>query len=84
MAEADTATSPGDVLRFANGHITRLQKSAQFVTALYGTVDSRTHIFAYARAGHEPPLLLGAHGGVERVPHAPWYVARLVGRNHFG
>src|SRR5512135_2114158 len=41
MAEADSSTSPGDVLRHTNGHITRLQKSAQFVTALYGTVDSR-------------------------------------------
>lgn len=70
MAEADSSTSPGDVLRFANGHITRLQKSAQFVTALYGTLDTATGQFAYARAGHEPPLLLSPSGTVERVPHA--------------
>jgi sigma-B regulation protein RsbU (phosphoserine phosphatase) len=71
MAEADPSNSPGDVLRCANGHITRLQKSAQFVTALYGTVDSATGEFAYARAGHEPPLLLKPNGTVERVPHGP-------------
>ena len=27
--------------------------------------------FAYARAGHEPPLLLNPDGSVERVPHGP-------------
>jgi sigma-B regulation protein RsbU (phosphoserine phosphatase) len=70
MAEADSSTSPGDVLRFANGHITRLQKSAQFVTALYGTLNTTTGQFAYARAGHEPPLLLSSNGKVQRVPHA--------------
>jgi len=70
MAEADSSAAPGDVLRFANGHITRLQKSAQFVTALYGTVDSNTCEFSYARAGHEPPLVLKPDGTVDRVPHA--------------
>jgi serine phosphatase RsbU (regulator of sigma subunit) len=70
MAEADSSTSPGDVLRFANGHITRLQKSAQFVTALYGTLNSATSEFSYARAGHEPPVILRPDGTVERVPHA--------------
>lgn len=71
MAEADSSTAPDDVLRFANGHITRLQKSAQFVTALYGTLDASSRTFSYARAGHEPPLLLRADGSVERVRHAP-------------
>jgi sigma-B regulation protein RsbU (phosphoserine phosphatase) len=70
MAEADSSTSPGDVLRFANGHITRLQKSAQFVTALYGTLNSVTSEFSYARAGHEPPVVLKPDGTVERVAHA--------------
>jgi serine phosphatase RsbU (regulator of sigma subunit) len=71
MAEADASMSPGDVLQFANGHITRLQKAAQFVTALYGTVNSETREFAYARAGHEPPVLLKPDGSVERIPHGP-------------
>lgn len=71
MAEADSSLTPGDVLRFANGHITRLQKSAQFVTALYGTVDSEACEFSYARAGHEPPLLLKPDGTVDRIPHSP-------------
>jgi len=71
MAEADGGPDPGEVLRNVNNHITRLQKSAQFVTALYGTVDGLTCEFAYARAGHEPPLLLKPDRTVERIPHAP-------------
>ncbi len=71
MAEADVGVSASDVLRLANGHITRMQKSAQFVTALYGILDLITYEFKFARAGHEPPLLLGSDGTVERIPHGP-------------
>jgi phosphoserine phosphatase RsbU/P len=70
MAEADMSSKAGDVLKLANAHITRLQKSAQFVTALYGILDATTCKFAYARAGHEPPLLLKPDGTVDRIPHA--------------
>ena len=71
IAEADRATSPGEVLRMVNNHITRLEKSTQFVTALYGILDTMTREFSYARAGHEPPLLLEADGTVQRLPHKP-------------
>lgn len=71
MAEADIGLSPGEVLRLTNSHITRLQKSTQFVTVLYGILDLATRQFSYARAGHEPPLLLHADGTVERLPHGP-------------
>ena len=71
IAEADSSTSPGEVLRMANKHITRLEKSTQFVTALYGVLDTKTGEFSYARAGHEPPLLLHEHGEVQRLPHKP-------------
>ncbi|SRR5581483_4281493 len=71
MAEADTGMTPGEVLGLVNRHITHLEKSSQFVTALYGILNSTTAEFAYARAGHEPPLLLHAGGSVERIPHGP-------------
>ncbi len=71
IAEADSVSSPGIVLRKANKHITRLEKSTQFVTALYGVLDTATGEFSYARAGHEPPLILHAHGDVHRLPHKP-------------
>ncbi len=71
IAEADSTSSPGEVLRLVNKHVTRLEKSTQFVTALYGVLDINTGIFEYARAGHEPPLLLDADGTVNRLPHKP-------------
>jgi len=71
IAEADSSSSPGEVLRMVNTHITRLEKSTQFVTALYGVLDTQTGEFTYARAGHEPPLLLTADGTVERLPFQP-------------
>ncbi|HQV93068.1 MAG TPA: SpoIIE family protein phosphatase [Anaerolineales bacterium] len=71
IAEADNSTSPGAVLRMVNEHITRLEKSTQFVTALYGVLDLLTGEFSYARAGHEPPLLIGERGDVHRLPHEP-------------
>jgi sigma-B regulation protein RsbU (phosphoserine phosphatase) len=71
IAEADNVTTPGEVLRMVNKHITRLEKSTQFVTALYGVLDTATREFSYARAGHEPPLLLEADGTVQRLPHQP-------------
>ena len=71
IAEADSVIAPGDVLRRVNKHITRLEKSTQFVTALYGVLDINTGEFEYARAGHEPPLLLNPEGEVHRLPHKP-------------
>jgi serine phosphatase RsbU (regulator of sigma subunit) len=71
MAEADTGMTAGEALQVVNRHITRLQKSTQFVTALYGILDLKTHEFSYARAGHEPPLLLHPDGTVDRIPHSP-------------
>ena len=71
MAEADTGMDAGDALQMVNRHITRLQKSTQFVTVLYGILDLKTRLFCYARAGYEPPLLLHPDGTVERIPHNP-------------
>src|SRR4026207_1083372 len=71
IAEADRASTPGEVLTMANKHITRFEKSRQFVTALYGVLDAETGEFSSARAGHEPPLLLDPQGEVHRLPHKP-------------
>ncbi len=71
MAEANNGKSAAEVLHVVNRHITRLQKSTQFVTVLYGILDVNTRVFSYARAGHEPPLILHASGVVERLPYQP-------------
>lgn len=78
IAEADSMVTPGEVLRKANKHLTYLEKSAQFVTALYGVLDTETREFSYARAGNEPPLLLNLHGEVQRLQHRPGMALGLV------
>ena len=71
MAEADSGLPPSAVLELVNRHVTHLEKSAQFVTVLYGIQNTATGEFSYARAGHEPPLILFPDGRIERVPHGP-------------
>ncbi len=44
-----------------------MNDAGMFVTVLYGVVDHMTREFAYARAGHELPLLINECGGVETV-----------------
>ena len=71
MAEADRGLNPAEVMTTTNRHLTRLQKSTQFVTVLYGILDIDSGVFIFARAGHEPPLLLNPDGSVIRLPHGP-------------
>jgi len=78
IAEADSMVPPGEVLRKVNRHLTHLEKSAQFVTALYGVLDTETGEFSYARAGNAPPLLLYQHGEVQRLQHKPGMALGLV------
>ena len=66
-AEAESYENPGDVLRKANAHITRLEKATQFVTVLYGILNVDNGEFTYARAGHEPPLMLLPNGSADRL-----------------
>jgi sigma-B regulation protein RsbU (phosphoserine phosphatase) len=68
-AEAESYENPSDVMRKVNAHITRLEKATQFVTVLYGILNVDNGEFTYARAGHEPPLMLKPDGSVERLPH---------------
>ena len=42
----------------------RLERSDQFVTAFVGVFDPVAHTFAYASAGHPPPMLRGADGSI--------------------
>jgi sigma-B regulation protein RsbU (phosphoserine phosphatase) len=57
-AEAPRASTPGEALLAVNRLLLGLNPSGMFVTLLYGVLDAVTGRFAYARAGHPPPLLL--------------------------
>ena len=36
-----------------------------YVTAVYGVLDARNHIFTFSNCGHNPPVMLRANGTVE-------------------
>ena len=61
-AEARRAASPELALRNLNQHLYEISNAGMFVTVLYGVLDCSTGEFAYARAGHELPLLWDSSG----------------------
>jgi CHASE2 domain-containing sensor protein len=58
------------VLTEANAEIARDNPEFMFVTALLCSLDLDSGELRYANAGHEPPLLLRAAGGIERLEDA--------------
>jgi sigma-B regulation protein RsbU (phosphoserine phosphatase) len=45
-----------------------------YVTAVYGVLDVRNHIFTYSNAGHPPPLLFRANGEVVELSQGGYAV----------
>jgi len=66
--EASHGGAPERVLRAVNRQLLGISDSGMFVTMLYGILDGPSRGFAYARAGHPPPLVTDARG--EPVPPA--------------
>ncbi len=65
---------PAEVLEHLNRHLNAKRIERSFVTAFLAFYDPRTRTLVYARAGHNPPLLLkrNEHGG-------EWCMERLDG-----
>ncbi|HSF81008.1 MAG TPA: GAF domain-containing SpoIIE family protein phosphatase [Anaerolineales bacterium] len=57
--------NPARIARFVNRILPEFTGQANFVTAVYGTLDSLDGSFRYANCGHNPPLLLRANGEIE-------------------
>lgn len=66
-AEASAAASPRATLHAVNLHLLDMNARGLFVTVLYGVLKQRTGEFAYARAGHELPMLCSVAGEVTEV-----------------
>jgi serine phosphatase RsbU (regulator of sigma subunit) len=65
---ADLVSTPGDILRRVNRQLVTMGAPSLWVTVLYGVLDAASGEFAYARAGHELPLLGGNGGEVGFTP----------------
>jgi len=68
-AMANIDTPPAQVLREVNELLLRIGESSLFVTVLYAVLDRTTNEFAYARAGHELPIIVNADGETEIAPY---------------
>jgi sigma-B regulation protein RsbU (phosphoserine phosphatase) len=62
--------SPADFLTAVNGLLRRSMNRGSFVTMVYGILDSESHRFTFANAGHNRPLLKRSDGSVERLQTA--------------
>lgn len=58
----------GERIARANRLLSADNAAAMFVTAFHGVIDLRSGLLRYCNAGHNPPYLLRAGGGAERLP----------------
>ena len=70
-ATASRGTPPAEALRLVNRQLLSRGGAALFITVLYGVLDAEQGEFAYARAGHELPLLVLPDGEARAMPLAP-------------
>ena len=67
-SEATRETSPDQALVNVNHYLLGMNASNMFVTVLCGILDTRSHKFSYARAGHLAPLILDSAGNIKSIP----------------
>ena len=62
-----------ETLRSVNRLLLDMNDAGMFVTVLYGVLDGPTSTFTFARAGHESPLLVDAHGKADSTIATAWW-----------
>jgi phosphoserine phosphatase RsbU/P len=67
--------SPANTLMQVNETIIAQSTYTMFVTLVYAMLDPATGVLTYANAGHNPPLVRRASGGIEQLPRT----GRVVG-----
>jgi sigma-B regulation protein RsbU (phosphoserine phosphatase) len=64
---SERTDDPYATLLGVNRYLLKMNASGMFVTLLYGILNYRTGRLKYARAGHLPPIILGAEGEAVEV-----------------
>ncbi|MEK7775405.1 MAG: GAF domain-containing SpoIIE family protein phosphatase [Candidatus Zixiibacteriota bacterium] len=65
IAEIRNNYSIRTICRKVNSLLYESTNPETYVTAVYGVLDSKNHMFTFANCGHNPPFLLRADGSVE-------------------
>ncbi len=63
----DEGLEPADLAARLNIQVSRHAPGSRFITMFLGQYDPATGAIAYVNAGHNPPLLRRASGGLERL-----------------
>jgi sigma-B regulation protein RsbU (phosphoserine phosphatase) len=66
-AEADVGRQPSEVISAVNRVIFEHTAGGTFVTIFYGVLDLAKASLTYCNAGHPPPLVLDARGGIREL-----------------
>lgn len=66
-AELGARTSLAELAQKLNAFVHKSSESHTFITFFFGILDPATGGLAYVNAGHNPPVLLEAGGGVRRL-----------------
>lgn len=66
-AELGARTSLTDLASRLNAFVHKSSESHTFITFFFGILDAAAGTLAYVNAGHNPPILLEAGGGVRRL-----------------
>jgi sigma-B regulation protein RsbU (phosphoserine phosphatase) len=67
LTNAAEKKDPEKVMEEMNRFIPELTRKRDFITAIYGILNSKHHIFRFTNAGHYHPLVLRARGDIELV-----------------
>lgn len=67
LAEIRNNYAIGKICSKVNALLWESTAPDQYVTAVYGVLDTKRRIFTYANAGHNPPILLSADGSFQRL-----------------
>lgn len=67
---AALAPDPSDCVRRSNDHLAADNAAAMFVSVFYAVLDPASGEVRYCNAGHNPPAVIDAQGGVRLLPAA--------------
>jgi sigma-B regulation protein RsbU (phosphoserine phosphatase) len=63
----DERLEPADLIARLNVQVCRQSPGNRFITLFYSVLDLATGELTFVNAGHTPPLLLRANGGIDRL-----------------
>jgi len=67
-AETERSGGPVEVLSEVNRSMRKMNASGMFVTLVYALLDLRSGALTYARAGHQPPIVMDGRGQPLSIP----------------